>query len=62
MSEPNRQAIDTIRGYLYQFDHTIFQILNHHDENSIFTIEGVEDIDIELLRHYVAPAQNKSLK
>ena len=49
MSEPNRQAIDTIRGYFYQFDHTICEILNHHDENSIFTIEGVEDIDIELL-------------
>ncbi|RSR95307.1 hypothetical protein EA677_15940, partial [Acinetobacter baumannii] len=42
----NRQAIDTIRGYLFQFDNTILQILNIEDENSIFTIEGVEDIDI----------------
>ena len=47
MSEPNRQAIDTIRGYLYQFDNTILQILNHEDENSSFTVEGIEDIDIE---------------
>lgn len=47
MSQPNRQAIDTIRGYLYQFDHTILQILNHEDENAIFTVEGIEDIDIE---------------
>lgn len=47
MSEPNRQAIDTIRGYLYQFDNTILQILNHKDENAIFTVEGIEDIDIE---------------
>lgn len=46
MSEPSRQAIDTIRGYLYQFDNTILQILNHEDENSIFTVEGIEDIDI----------------
>lgn len=49
MSEPNRQAIDTIRGYLYQFDNTILQILNHEDQNAIFTIEGIEDIDIELI-------------
>ncbi|WP_257219545.1 MULTISPECIES: hypothetical protein [unclassified Acinetobacter] len=47
MSEPNRQAIDTIRGYLYQFDNTILQILNHEDENASFTVEGIEDIDIE---------------
>lgn len=42
----NRQAIDTIRGYLFQFDNTILRILNIEDENSIFTVEGVEDIDI----------------
>ena len=42
----SRQAIDTIRGYLFQFDNTILQILNIDDEESIFTIEGVEDIDI----------------
>ena len=47
MSNLNRQAIDTIRGYLYQFDSTIFQILNHEDENAIFTVEGIEDIDID---------------
>lgn len=47
MTEPNRQAIDTIRGYLYQFDNTILQILNHEEENAIFTVEGIEDIDIE---------------
>lgn len=42
----SRQAIDTIRGYLFQFDNTILQILNIDDEERIFTIEGVEDIDI----------------
>lgn len=47
MTEPNRQAIDTIRGYLYQFDNTILQILNYEQENAIFTVEGIEDIDIE---------------
>ncbi|WP_254433814.1 DUF4297 family anti-phage-associated protein [Acinetobacter sp. Marseille-Q1618] len=49
MSEPNRQAIDTIRGYLYQFDYTILQILNHEHEHATFTVEGIEDIDIEQL-------------
>ncbi|MBJ9371313.1 DUF4297 family anti-phage-associated protein [Acinetobacter sp. TGL-Y2] len=47
MTDTNRQAIDTIRGYLYQFDNTILRILNNEDENSIFTIEGIEDIDID---------------
>lgn len=47
MSDTSRQAIDTIRGYLYQFDNTILQILNHEDEHTIFTVEGIEDIDIE---------------
>ena len=28
----SRQAIDTIRGYLFQFDNTILQILNIDDE------------------------------
>ncbi|MDQ9036976.1 hypothetical protein RFH07_10200 [Acinetobacter seifertii] len=60
MSEPNnRQAIDTIRGYLYQFDNTIFQILNNGDENNIFTVEGIEDIDIEQIGNEIIAVQCK---
>ena len=59
MSEPNRQAIDTIRGYLYQFDNTILQILNHEDENSSFTVEGIEDIDIEQIDNETITIQCK---
>jgi len=42
----SRQAIDTIRGYYYQFDLTISQILEQKNEQNIITIEGIEDIDI----------------
>ncbi|MDR6546667.1 hypothetical protein J2810_002773 [Chryseobacterium rhizosphaerae] len=42
----NRTAIDTIRGYLYQFDLTILELLQLSNDNSVVTIEGIEDIDI----------------
>lgn len=43
-----RQANNTIKGYLYQFNKSIYEILNADDEASI-TLEGViEDIDIQL--------------
>ena len=43
-----RQANSTIKGYLYQFNKSILEILSADDEASI-TLEGViEDIDIEL--------------
>lgn len=42
-----RQANSTIRGYLYQFNKSIFEILSSKDEDSI-TLEGViEDIDVQ---------------
>ncbi len=43
----NRQAIDTIKGYFYQFDYTIKQILEQQDIDNEVTIEGVEDVDIK---------------
>jgi len=46
MSKP-RTAISTIKGYFYQFDKSILEILEQSDETNIVTIEGVEDIDIE---------------
>ncbi|MCF2490758.1 DUF4297 family anti-phage-associated protein [Dyadobacter sp. CY347] len=44
MSE--RAAIDTIRGYFYQFDYSIVQVLNLNAETDKITIEGIEDVDI----------------
>lgn len=43
----SRSAISTIKGYFYQFDKSILEILEQSDETNIVTIEGVEDIDIE---------------
>jgi hypothetical protein len=42
----DRTAINTIRGYFYQFDYTIEIILNQVNETDPVLIEGVEDIDI----------------
>lgn len=43
----NRSANATIKGYFYQFDHTILQILQAASDKSTVVIEGIEDIDIE---------------
>ena len=43
----SRDAIDTIRGYFYQFNKSIFEILSQTDENTQITIEGVEEIDLK---------------
>lgn len=40
----DRSAIDTIKGYYYQFDKTLIEIFNTEDGSVI--IEGIEDIDI----------------
>lgn len=42
----DRTAIDTIKGYFYQFDLSILKLLELNDENHQITIEGIEDIDI----------------
>ena len=39
-----RTAIDTIRGYYYQFDLYALQLLE--SDNEEITLEGIEDIDI----------------
>lgn len=43
----NRSANATIKGYFYQFDHTILQVLDAVSANSSVVIEGIEDVDIE---------------
>lgn len=42
----NREAIDTITGYFYQFDKTILELLQQEDADVSVCIEGIEDIDI----------------
>jgi hypothetical protein len=42
----NRSAVDTIKGYFYQFDYSILKILEQSDESVPVQIEGIEDLDI----------------
>ena len=43
-----RSAEHSIKGYLYQFLHTIYDILNQSDDNNLNTVEGTEDLDVLL--------------
>lgn len=43
----DRTAIDTIKGYFYQFDYSIDQILNLDSDTDSIVIEGIEDVDIK---------------
>ena len=43
----DRTATDTIKGYFYQFDLSILQLLELDDESDKITVEGIEDIDID---------------
>ena len=42
----NRSATDTIKGYFYQFDYSIAEILNLPKDSDEIVVEGIEDIDI----------------
>jgi len=43
----DRSAIDTIRGFLYQFDFTIVSLLKFSSGIDSLLVEGVEDVDIK---------------
>lgn len=43
----NRQATDTIKGYFYQLDKSIIEILSTSNNNTKILVEGIEDVDIE---------------
>lgn len=43
----DRSAVDTIKGYFYQFDMSILSILSLADASDSISIECVEDIDIK---------------
>jgi len=42
----DRTAIDSIRGYLYQFDYSIISLLKLSNGTESILVEGVEDIDV----------------
>lgn len=46
MSAKLRSANAAIKGYVYQFDKTILEILGAKS-SSVVTVEGIEDIDVE---------------
>ena len=39
----SRSAESTIKGYFYQFDNSILEILRLANDNDTITIEGIED-------------------
>lgn len=41
-----RDAVSTIRGYFYQFDYSILQVLQLERDTDTICIEGIEDVDI----------------
>lgn len=43
----NRSAHATIKGYFYQFDHTIVRLLEATEPGSSVVVEGIEDIDLD---------------
>jgi hypothetical protein len=42
----DRSAIDTIRGYCYQFDKSILEVLSLECDTDSIEVEGIEDVDI----------------
>lgn len=50
----NRQANDTIKGYFYQFNKTIYEILSQKNPNAKVIVEGIEDIDIKVENMHTA--------
>lgn len=46
MAGRSREATSTIKGYYYQFDYFILQLLQLQDDDDSVRIEGIEDVDI----------------
>lgn len=42
-----RSAHASLKGYFYQFDHSILQLLQLRSPNSSVVVEGIEDVDLE---------------
>ena len=46
MTKRNRDAVSTIKGYYFQFDYYILQLLKLQKDNDTVRIEGIEDVDV----------------
>lgn len=46
MAKRSREAISTIKGYYFQFDYFILQLLYLQNDDDSVCIEGIEDVDI----------------
>lgn len=42
-----RTAIDTIKGYFYQFDYAIAKLLELSNDSETIIVEGIEDVDLK---------------
>lgn len=42
----DRTAIDTIKGYFYQFDYAIAKLLELSQDTDTIIVEGIEDVDV----------------
>lgn len=42
----DRTAIDTIKGYFYQFDYAIAKLLELGNDTDTIIVEGIEDVDV----------------
>ncbi|MBB6239223.1 hypothetical protein HDC90_003875 [Pedobacter sp. AK013] len=42
----DRTAIDTIKGYFYQFDYAISKLLELDLDTDTIIVEGIEDVDV----------------
>lgn len=42
----DRSAVDTIRGYFYQFDYSILKLLQLSNQDDSIAVECIEDVDI----------------
>lgn len=45
-----RAAIDTIKGYFYQFDYTIIKLLELENDTNTIVVEGIKYVDIKTAR------------
>lgn len=43
----DRSAINTIRGYCYQFDKSILELMNLSEDSDSIEVEGIEDVDVK---------------
>lgn len=61
MATRSREAISTIKGYYYQFDYFILQLLQLRDDDDSVRIEGIEDVDSDTSRIEIWEQKTSSL-